>query len=85
MLFPTIDFALFFAVVFLGHWLLNHDRRSWRLFMIAASYVFYAWADWRYVFLLAGVSAISQGAAIGSRGPRARRRGCACSRWGSRP
>ena len=64
MLFPTIDFALFFVVVFLGHWLLNHDRRSWRIFMIAASYVFYAWADWRYVFLLAGVSGISQLAAI---------------------
>jgi len=64
VLFPTIDFALFFVVVFLGHWLLNHDRRSWRIFMIAASYVFYAWADWRYVFLLAGVSGISQLAAV---------------------
>jgi D-alanyl-lipoteichoic acid acyltransferase DltB (MBOAT superfamily) len=64
VLFPTTDFALFFLVVFLGHWLLNHDRRSWRIFMIGASYVFYAWADWRYVFLLAAVSAISQGAAV---------------------
>jgi D-alanyl-lipoteichoic acid acyltransferase DltB (MBOAT superfamily) len=63
VLFPTIDFALFFLVVFLGHWVLNHDRRLWRLSMIAASYVFYAWANWRYVFLLAGVSAISQIAA----------------------
>ena len=24
MLFPTVDFAIFFVVVFLGHWLLNH-------------------------------------------------------------
>jgi D-alanyl-lipoteichoic acid acyltransferase DltB (MBOAT superfamily) len=64
VLFPTTDFALFFLVVFLGHWLLNHDGRSWRIFMIGASYVFYAWADWRYVFLLAAVSAISQGAAV---------------------
>ncbi len=63
MLFPTIDFAVFFLVVFLGHWYLNHDRRLWRAFMIAASYVFYAWASWRYVALLAGVSAISQVAA----------------------
>ena len=63
MLFPTIDFALFFVVVFLGHWVLNHDRRTWVLFMIGASYVFYAWANWRYVFLLAGVSVISQLAA----------------------
>jgi len=63
VLFPTIDFALFFLVVFLGHWLLNHDRRAWFAFMIGASYVFYAWANWRYVFLLAGVTAISQVAA----------------------
>ena len=64
MLFPTIDFAIFFLLVFLGHWVLNHDRRAWSAFMILASYVFYGWWDWRYVFLLAGVSAISQVAAI---------------------
>ncbi|HEY7477523.1 MAG TPA: MBOAT family protein [Actinomycetota bacterium] len=64
MLFPTIDFAIFFLLVFLGHWVLNHDRRAWSAFMIVASYVFYGWWDWRYVFLLAGVSAVSQLAAI---------------------
>ena len=57
MLFPTIDFAIFFALVFLGHWLLNHEPLPWKLFMIGASYVFYAWWDWHYVWLLAGVSA----------------------------
>jgi alginate O-acetyltransferase complex protein AlgI len=63
MLFPTTDFAIFFCVVFLGHWILNHESRTWKVFMILASYVFYAWWDWRYIFLLAGVSAISQVAA----------------------
>ena len=47
MLFPTIDFALFFALVFLGHWLLNPKPLPWKLFMIGASYVFYAWWDVR--------------------------------------
>ena len=32
--------------------------------MLVASYVFYAWWDWRYVFLLAGVSTIAQVGAI---------------------
>jgi alginate O-acetyltransferase complex protein AlgI len=64
MLFPTIDFAIFFCLVFLGHWLLNEDRRAWTAFMLVASYVFYGWWDWHYVLLLAGVSAISQIAAI---------------------
>ena len=42
MLFPTVDFAVFLCVVFLGHWLLNPRPLPWKLFMIGASYVFYA-------------------------------------------
>ena len=64
MLFPTTDFAIFFVLVFLGHWLLNHEARTWKPFMLVASYVFYAWWDWHYVFLLAGVSTIAQVGAI---------------------
>lgn len=64
MLFPTTDFAIFLLLVFLGHWIFNHDSRAWKGFMLLASYVFYAWWDWRYVFLLAGVSVISQIAAL---------------------
>jgi alginate O-acetyltransferase complex protein AlgI len=75
MLFPTVDFALFFVVVFVGHWLLNHLSGPWKWFMIAASYVFYSWWDWRFVFLLLGVSVLAQLGAIAvsrTRGPRAR-------------
>ena len=64
MLFPTIDFAVFFALVFLGHWLLNQKPLPWKLFMIGASYVFYAWWDVHFIWLLAGVSAASQLGAI---------------------
>ena len=64
MLFPTVDFAVFFALVFLGHWLLNPKPLPWKLFMIGASYVFYAWWDVHFVWLLAGISAISQLGAI---------------------
>jgi alginate O-acetyltransferase complex protein AlgI len=64
MLFPTVDFAIFFVLVFLGHWLLNHLAQPWKLFMTAASYLFYAWWDWRFIFLLAGVSVIAQLGAI---------------------
>src|ERR1700688_2703267 len=53
MLFPTIDFAIFFAVAFTANWLLNPYPRLWKLAMLAASYVFYSWWDWRFVFLLA--------------------------------
>ena len=72
MLFPTVDFAIFFVVVFVGHWLLNHLSQPWKWFMIGASYVFYSWWDWRFVFLLVGVSVIAQLGAIAvarTRGP----------------
>ena len=49
MLFPTVDFALFFCLVFLGHWVLNHNARAWKWFMIGASYFFYGWWNPRYV------------------------------------
>lgn len=60
MLFPTTDFAIFFAVVFALSWVLNPHRRAWKWFMLAASYAFYAWWDWRLVWLLALVSASAQ-------------------------
>jgi alginate O-acetyltransferase complex protein AlgI len=75
MLFPTVDFAIFFVLLFLGHWLLNHLSQPWKWFMTGASYVFYAWWDWRFVILLAGISALAQLGAIAvsrSRTPRGR-------------
>lgn len=53
LLFPTIDFAIFFGLAFTGNWLLRPYPRAWKLFILAASYVFYGWWDWRFVFLLA--------------------------------
>ena len=53
MLFPTIDFAIFFGIVFVGNWLLAPFPKRWRVFILVASYVFYGWWDWRFVFLLA--------------------------------
>jgi alginate O-acetyltransferase complex protein AlgI len=68
LLFPTTDFAIFFAVVFTGNWLLNPYPRPWKLFMIAASFLFYSWWDWHYVLLLAASTTIAcVGAAVLSR------------------
>ena len=46
MLFNTIDFAVFFAIVFLLALRLGH--RPQNLLLLAASYVFYAAWDWRF-------------------------------------
>jgi alginate O-acetyltransferase complex protein AlgI len=60
MLFPTTDFAIFFAIVFAMHWALNPHPRARKWVLLVASYVFYAWWDWRLVWLLVTVSAIAQ-------------------------
>lgn len=54
VLFPTMTFALFFVAVLGISWRLNDRPLEWRWFVLAASYVFYGWADWRFCFLLAG-------------------------------
>ncbi len=54
MLFPTATFAIFFLLVLPLSWLTMPKPHRWRVFIIVASYVFYSWWDWRFVFLLAG-------------------------------
>jgi alginate O-acetyltransferase complex protein AlgI len=53
VLFPTATFAIFFLIVLPLSWLLMPRVERWRVFIIAASFVFYAGWDWRFCFLLA--------------------------------
>ncbi len=64
MLFPTATFALFFVLVLPLSWLLMPHPHRWRPFMIVASYVFYGWWDWRFVFLLAACTLWNQVLAV---------------------
>ena len=52
MLFPTLSFAFFFLIVFCGHWLLLQRQMVWKFFILAASWTFYAFWDWRFLGLL---------------------------------
>jgi alginate O-acetyltransferase complex protein AlgI len=65
MLFPTFDFAIFFCVVFIGAWLLNRRVVAWKLWILAASYYFYAYWDWRFCFLLLASTLIAHVGATG--------------------
>ena len=60
MLFPTITFAVFFLLVFVGNWLLMPRQKAWKPFMLLVSLVFYGWWDWRFVLLLALSAAVNQ-------------------------
>jgi alginate O-acetyltransferase complex protein AlgI len=63
MLFPTIEFAVFFPIVVGLSWLLMDRPPLWKPFIIVASYVFYAAADPLFCFLLAGITLGNQLAA----------------------
>ena len=52
MLFNTLAYARFLAVVFVVAWLLSRQRRLRVLFLLLASYVFYAHWDYRFVPLI---------------------------------
>lgn len=52
VLFPTMTFAVFFLIVMPVAWKLRPHPFAWKLFVLAASYVFYAGWDWRFVGLL---------------------------------
>jgi hypothetical protein len=56
VLFNTPAYAVFFGVVFLVAWLLASHRRLRLLFLLAASYFFYAQWDWRFLPLIWGSS-----------------------------
>ena len=56
MLFPTVQFALFFPPVLAISWALMGRQHLWKIFIIAASYAFYAAANWRFCLLLGGVT-----------------------------
>jgi hypothetical protein len=62
MLFPTIDFLLFFAAVVLAMVPLRAWPQGRKLVLVAASYVFYAQWNWRFCLLLAGSSVLTFGA-----------------------
>lgn len=67
MLFTSFEFALFLPIVFAIYWLLRNRLFLQNLFVVAASYLFYGWWDWRLLLLIAFTTACSyfSGWAIG--------------------
>ncbi|HEY7266509.1 MAG TPA: MBOAT family protein [Solirubrobacterales bacterium] len=65
MLFPTVEFAIFFPIVLIISWALMSRQPLWKPFIVVASYVFYAAADPRFCLLLAAITLVSQLASVG--------------------
>ena len=53
MFFNSIDFAIFLPVVFILYWFVaNKNLKLQNFLIVAASYLFYGWWDWRFLSLI---------------------------------
>lgn len=53
MLFNSIDFAVFLPIVFILYWFVtNNNLKLQNLLIVAASYLFYGWWDWKFLSLI---------------------------------
>ena len=70
MVFSSIEFLIFFAIVFvtllvaeskpvIGKVAESHIHRFRHIFLLVASYIFYGWWDWRFCFLMLSLTFIA--------------------------
>ena len=52
MQFDSYIYAVFLPLVFAGYWLLRNKLLWQNMFLLAASYIFYGWWDWRFLGLI---------------------------------
>lgn len=65
MIFNSIEFLVFLPIVFILYWFVfKKNLRLQNLFVVAASYFFYGWWDWRFLFLIAFTSLCSWGSGL---------------------
>ena len=77
MLFNSLAFAGFMPIVFFIYWfVVKKDLKIQNAFLLFASYFFYGWWDWRFLFLLFSISLFNYfvGIRIGLDGPEKRKK-----------
>ncbi|MBJ7882686.1 MBOAT family protein [Gelidibacter salicanalis] len=52
MLFNSIEYLVFFPIVFICYWLLQNRYKSQNILLLISSYVFYGWWDYRFLSLI---------------------------------
>lgn len=68
MTFNSIAFAIFLPLVFIIYWYCLRNRtKAQNLFLLAASYLFYAWWDWRFLILILVTTASTFATALGTK------------------
>ena len=59
MNFNSFEFLVFLPIVFVLYWFVFQKREWQNLLIVTASYVFYGWWDWRFLFLIVFTSVCS--------------------------
>jgi alginate O-acetyltransferase complex protein AlgI len=60
MLFNSLPFVIFFTIFFILYWIVwDKNYKTQNLLLLAGSYAFYGWWDWRLLSLLIGNSALN--------------------------
>ena len=59
MTFNSLEFLVFLPIVFVLYWFVFRKREWQNLLIVTASYVFYGWWDWRFLFLIVFTSICS--------------------------
>lgn len=52
MLFNSLEFLVFLPIVFLLYWFVFTQRKWQNFLIVASSYIFYGWWDWRFLLLI---------------------------------
>jgi len=53
MLFNSIEYLIFFPIVFVLYWFVTRKHiKSQNILLLASSYIFYGWWDWRFLSLI---------------------------------
>ncbi|HSQ16281.1 MAG TPA: hypothetical protein VLM83_01170, partial [Anaerolineales bacterium] len=77
MPFNSLDFGLFFLIFYGVYLILQKHTRLQNVWLLATSYVFYAFWDWRFLFVLIGITGMNYGIGLSLAGK--------ASGWMSKP
>ena len=65
MLFNSLDFAIFLPIVFILYWFVFGKKvRAQNILLVFASYLFYGWWDWRFLFLILFSTVVDYGVGL---------------------
>ena len=64
MLFNSFEYGVFLPIVFAIYWMLRKNVKWQNVLLLLASYVFYAWWDYRFLLLLVGLSVAAYGSGM---------------------